>query len=50
MLGNAAKGVVVRQELWPLPKIYDGQQAAAKRLADLGIGADDIEQITGVTV
>ena len=49
VFGSAAKGVVVRQELWPLPKIYDGQQAAAKRLADLGIGADVIEQITGVT-
>jgi hypothetical protein len=49
VFGNTAKGVEVRQELWPLPKIYEGQRAAAKRLADLGSAADVIEQITGVT-
>jgi hypothetical protein len=47
VFGNAAKGIIARQELWPLPKIYDGQRAAAERMADLGVGADVVEQVTG---
>jgi len=48
VFGHAAKGNLVRQKMFSLPKIYDGQRAAAKRMAALGIQADVIEQVTGV--
>jgi hypothetical protein len=50
VFGKAAKGVAARQSLWQLPKVYDGQRAAAQRMADLGVQADVIEQVTGVRV
>jgi hypothetical protein len=50
VFGKSAKGVATRQDLWPLPKVYDGQRVAAQRMVDLGVQADVIEQVTGVRV
>jgi hypothetical protein len=48
VFGKGAKGLVARQDVWPLPNVYDGQRAAAKRMADLGIQVAVIAQVTGV--
>jgi hypothetical protein len=49
VFGHAGKGNLVRQEMFELPQpIHDGQRAAAKRMAGLGIQSDVIEQVTGV--
>jgi hypothetical protein len=51
VFGHAAKGNVVRQQMFLLPPTtHDGQRAAAKRMADLGVQADVIEQVTGVRI
>ncbi len=49
VFGAAPHGCDARQQLYPLPRIGEGQRAAAQRLAALGFARELIEQITGVT-